>query len=126
MVRTHPFVRVVLAASLLTGGLALTASACSSRPSDEVAEEPAIAVTVHIVDGEFEPREVEIEPGGSVQWINDDVTVHRLGFLEARLDSGNLGAGHSWIHTFTTEGEYLYYDVYRNTMKGSVVVRAPS
>ena len=124
MARNRPFARVVLAASVLA--CALTVGACSSKPQQESAEEPAIAVTVHIVDGAFEPREVEIEPGGSVQWINDDVTVHRLGFLERRLDSGDLRPGRSWIHTFTTEGEYLYYDVYRNTMKGSVVVRAPS
>lgn len=103
--------------------LAIIAGSCSSSTPSTEPEEPAIAATVHITDGAFDPREVEIEPGGSIRWINDDVTVHRLTFLDPPLDSGNLGAGRSWVHTFATEGEFLYYDTYRNTMKGAVVVR---
>lgn len=117
--------RIVLAAIVASVAIASIAVACSKDSTDVPVEEPAIAATVHISDGAFEPRDVEIEPGGSVLWINDDVTVHRLTFLDVdpRLDSGNIGKGRTWIHTFTAEGEYLYYDQFRNTMKGSVVVR---
>ena len=119
--RARSILAVAATTSLL---LALLVGACSSSPSSTEPDEPAIAVTVHITDGEFDPREVEIEPGGSVRWINDDVAVHRLTFLDPPIDSGNLGAGRSWVHTFGSEGEFLYYDTYRNTMKGTVVVRA--
>lgn len=116
--------RIVAVAAVCAIALTLGPSACSSSNDASSTDEPAIAATVHISDGEFDPREVEIEPGGSVMWINDDVAIHRLTFLEPALDSGNIRAGRSWVHTFETEGDFLYYDAYRNTMKGSVVVRA--
>lgn len=115
--------RILTIAALAAIAIALVAGACSSTSPEVAEDEPAIAATVHISDGEFDPREVEIEPGGSVMWINDDVAVHRLSFLEPSADSNDIAAGHSWVHTFADPGEFLYYDMYRNTMKGAVVVR---
>lgn len=115
-------VRAVAAALVVTISIALGLTACSSS-SDSGEDPPAIAVTVHIADGVFDPREVVIEPGGTVMWINDDVTTHSITFLDRDLRSGAIRPRKSWIHTFDTTGEYLYFDDIRNTMKGSVVVR---
>lgn len=102
------------------------ATACSSGDGDTAADDPAIAATVHITDGEFDPRVVEIEPGGTVMWINDDVNDHGLRFLGKKFESPRIRKGRSWVHTFSTSGEFRYYDPARNTMKGLVVVRPAS
>ena len=115
-------VAVVVAVTVVLAVGSIGASACSST-SDASTEQPAIAATVHIVDGAFEPRVVEIEPGGTVMWINDDVTTHSIVFLRASLRSGVIRPTRSWVHTFDLAGTFRYYDEFRNTMKGSVVVR---
>lgn len=115
-------VTVVVAASVLLALASIGTSACSTS-SDASTDLPAIAATVHIVDGAFEPRVVEIEPGGTVMWINDDVTTHSILFLRANLRSGVIKPARSWVHTFDAAGTFRYYDEFRNTMKGSVVVR---
>lgn len=98
---------------------------CSDDGSTESSDEPAaIATTIHIVDGEFDPREVEIEVGGTVQWINDDVNPHQLISLDiGELASPLLVTGQAWTFQFAAPGEVLYYDAFRATMKGTVIVR---
>ena len=112
---------LVLAASTIIFGT----SACSSKTSTASEEDgPAIAMTVHINDGEFDPRDVDIEAGGTVMWINDDVASHDLQFLAPnKLYSGVIKPGRAWIHTFAAAGTYAYFCDFHNTMKGVVVVR---
>jgi len=125
MSRPHRFRRSVIAlAAVLALGVITTA--CASDDGDIATDDPAIAATVHITDGEFDPRLVEIEPGGTVMWINDDVNDHGLRFLGKKLESPRIRKGRSWVHTFSTSGEFRYYDPARNTMKGLVVVRPAS
>lgn len=115
-------VAIAVCSVLLSAALAVGCSD-SDRRADDV---PAIAATVMITDGEFDPRVVEIEPGGTVMWINDDAIDHSLRFLNPRLDSPRMRQGRSWVHTFSTSGRFRYFDPVRNTMKGVVVVRPAS
>ena len=63
--------------------VALAATSCGTDSTTSSGDNPpAIAATIHIADGEFEPREIDIAVGGSVMWINDDVTSHNVKFLE--------------------------------------------
>jgi plastocyanin len=103
-----------------------TVAAGCSNGDDGADHDPAIAATVMITDGEFDPRVVEIEPGGTVMWINEDDVEHSLRFMTPRLDSPRMRQGRSWVHTFSTSGRFRYFDPVRNTMKGVVVVRPAS
>lgn len=110
---------------LLFAVLGLVTISCGSD-SDTTPQEdaPAIAATVHINDGEFDPRVLDIEVGGSVMWINDDVATHDLKFIAPnKLFSGVIRPTGAWTHTFGSVGTYDYYCDFHNTMKGSVVVR---
>ena len=81
--------------------------------------------TVHIADGQFDPRDLDIEVGGTVMWINDDVASHDLQFIDTpKLYSGVMKPTKSWIHTFDRVGTYEYYCDFHNTLKGTVVVHA--
>ncbi|MEJ6511322.1 MAG: cupredoxin domain-containing protein [Actinomycetota bacterium] len=114
-----------LALVLVASTIMFGTSACSSKASTASEEDaPAIAMTVHVKDGEFDPRDIDIEAGGTVMWINDDVASHDLHFLAPnKLYSGVVKPGKAWIHTFAAAGTYDYYCDFHNTMKGVVVVR---
>ena len=116
---------LLLAAILAVATIAIASTACSSTTTTASEEDaPAIAMTVHVKDGEFDPRDIEIEAGGTVMWINDDIAPHDLHFLAPnKLHSGVVRPGKAWIHTFAAAGNYDYYCDFHNTMKGVVVVR---
>jgi plastocyanin len=105
--------------------VALAATSCGTDSTTSSGDNPpAIAATIHIADGEFEPREIDIAVGGSVMWINDDVTSHNVKFLEpSTFNSGVMKPAATWTQTFTSAGNYDYYCDFHNSMKGSVVVR---
>lgn len=117
--------RKIALVALVAAMSAIAICSCSSKSASTAQDEPpAIAATVHIADGKFEPREFDIEVGGSVMWINDDVASHDLQFLPPnKLYSGVMKPGSVWTHTFTAAGTYSYYCDFHNTMKGVVVVR---
>lgn len=124
MQRTRHRVFLTLTAIALLSVAALGCGTSSPSSSSDETDAPAIAATVHIKDGKFDPREVEIEMGGSVMWINDDVATHDLKFMPPnKLYSGVMKPKGMWIHTFSAAGTYDYYCDFHNTMKGSVVVR---
>jgi len=116
---------LLLAAILALATITLVSASCSSKTTTASEEDaPAIAMTVHVKDGEFDPRDIEIEAGGTVMWINDDIAPHDLHFLAPnQLYSGVVRPEKAWIHTFTAAGNYDYYCDFHNTMKGVVVVR---
>ncbi len=116
---------LLFAAILAVATIAIASTACSSTTTTASEEDaPAIAMTVHVKDGEFDPRDIEIEAGGTVMWINDDIAPHDLHFLAPnKLYSGVVRPGKAWIHTFAAAGNYDYYCDFHNTMKGVVVVR---
>jgi plastocyanin len=112
-------------AVILFAVVALTATSCGTGSTPSSGENPpAIAATIHIADGKFEPREIDVAVDGSVTWINDDVASHNVKFLEpSKFNSGIIKPAATWIQTFTSAGTYDYYCDFHNSMKGSVVVR---
>lgn len=109
----------VLVAITIVGGT----TACSDHETTPADTTPSTA-TVRFVDGELRPRTVEVAAGGSVTWVNDDVTDHQLLSLEPGvIESDYLRPGDSWTATFTVPGEFRYYDDIRNTVKGTLIVR---
>jgi plastocyanin len=117
-------VRRLFAVTLFALG-AMAATSCGTDSTASSGEDPpAIAATIHIADGKFEPRIIDIAVGGSVTWINDDVASHNVKFLEpSTFNSGIIKPAATWIQTFTSAGTYDYYCDFHNSMKGSVVVR---
>lgn len=83
---------------------------------------PKAAWKVIITNFSFQPALVTISPGQMIEWVNmpDSVahTVTGQGF-----DSGVIGRGGSWIHTFTTPGDFPYGCSIHPSMKGTVRVR---
>ena len=80
----------------------------------------------------FDPSTVTIEAGGEVVWSNDDTAVHTItsgalrdGGPDGVFDSGLLGPGETFSHTFTRAGDYPYFCMLHPWMTGRVVVQDP-
>lgn len=85
---------------------------------------PPRSASVEIVDGQFDPRRVEVAVGGSVTWINDDQTEHMVAWTAPNvIGSPLIGKAGSYTRSFDAPGEYRYYCTIHNEMKGEVIVR---
>jgi plastocyanin len=118
-------------ALLVVAGLALAAAPAACAGSDgadgsgsTATTRPPASVTVTITDGRFDPRQVTVAVGGSVTWVNRDLTDHTVAFLSANvIGSPRIGKAGSYTRSFDAPGEYRYYCSIHNEMKGTVVVR---
>jgi plastocyanin len=70
----------------------------------------------------FSPASVEIKPGETVEWTNEDITPHTA--TSAPLfDSGSIDPDKSWQHTFTEPGNFPYTCTFHPEMKAIVTVK---
>jgi len=90
-------------------------------------------VTIHIIGNSYYPKTVEITPGTTVTWINEDVFsylageysgIHNVVSTEGptTLNSPMLAHAESWSYTFEEEGEYTYICTPHPYMEGKVNV----
>ncbi len=81
--------------------------------------------TVLIQDFRFKPAHITIKRGTKVRWINKDSAPHTAtSFLPPRsFDSGRLGKGQRYSHTFNKAGKKRYLCKIHPHMRGSVVVK---
>jgi plastocyanin len=70
----------------------------------------------------FSPNPVEVKVGETVTWINDDSGRHTVTSKDGTFDSGVMGKGQSFSHTFDKAGEYPYFCSPHPGMVGTVVV----
>jgi plastocyanin len=93
---------------------------------------------VDVVDNDFVPQQVRVEPGTTVMWTNNGRSPHNIVASNKRQDFGapfgvkttKFGPGDDYEFTFTTPGTYAYYCTLHGTptsgMNGTVVVGAGS
>ena len=84
-----------------------------------VAPAEAADAGVSMVNVRFEPAEVQVTPGSTVTWTNDDGMPHEVTADDGSFDSspacepstgtGCVESGESFAHTFTTAGRYPYH-----------------
>ena len=118
MTNTFPskFVRPrVLSAAVMIGMLA-----CSlAKPSHaaDLPQEPALQqsmATVKMIRFRFSPPTITVRAGDTVLWQNTSsgthtVTADSVPPGAAAFDSGDIGSGGQFSHTFTVPGEHHYY-----------------
>jgi plastocyanin len=75
----------------------------------------------------FDPPVITVIIGknNTVTWDNQDTFTHTVTAIDGSFNSGDIKAGGSWTHTFSSAGNYSYYCIYHSAwMKGTVVVLA--
>jgi plastocyanin len=105
-------------------------SACSqatkqaSQAADKASQAKPQTVAVEIRNFSFNPAEVTINNGDTVTWRNTSESVHTVTSVTGKLlDSGDIGPGETFSHTFTEAGTFSYYCYHHVVMKGKVVVK---
>jgi plastocyanin len=80
--------------------------------------------TVLIKNFSFKPAHITIKRGTKVRWINKDSTAHTATANNGRsFDSGRLGKGQRYTHTFKRTGKKPYHCEIHPDMRASVVVK---
>lgn len=76
----------------------------------------------------YDPQDISVSIGTTLQWINEDETIHTVtsGGVESGptgiFDSSIIDAGNSFTHTFDSAGMFDYYCIVHPWMIGSVTV----
>jgi plastocyanin len=72
----------------------------------------------------FSPNTIHVTIGmnNTVLWMNEDSNAHTVTSDSNLFDSGYIGAGQSWVYTFTKPGTFSYHCAYHYWMIGEVVV----
>ncbi len=80
-------------------------------------------VTQVVIEGfVFNPMDITVKVGDTIEWINMDDVAHTVTFEDARFDV-EVPAGAVVSYTFTEElGEARYFCAYHPLMRGSVLV----
>ncbi len=81
--------------------------------------------TTHSVDISafaFDPSQLTIAVGDTVNWTNLDSTEHTATADDGTFDSGNLANGDTFSYTFTEAGTVSYTCSYHSSMTGSITV----
>jgi len=85
----------------------------------------AATVDVDIAGFAFSPDPLNVPLGTTVRWTNQDGVPHTTTSDVAVWDSGTLGNGAQYSHTFTSPGSYPYHCDFHPTMTATVIVSAP-
>ena len=102
-------------------------SSSAATPALQAAAAPAAAVKVTISNFKFDPQQVTVPVGGTVEWV-DESGRHTATADDGSFDSGTLVAGGHFQHKFDKAGTYSYYCVFHGSkgghdMAGTVVVK---
>lgn len=92
-------------------------------PEQTKPAEPKEAV-VKVKNGFFDPKEITVEKGTKVVWLNEDDGPHKIASTTRYFYGERFLPGESYGFTFDEAGEYNYFDViFYKTMKGKVIVK---
>jgi plastocyanin len=108
----------------------LSLSACGGGGSSPTSPSPmAKTVTVQIVDFAFNPKDVTVNPGDTVQWVLNSTTyTHTVTAENGSFNSGMMFTkpGVTFSQTFNTPGLTFQYHCmthwHTNGMQGSIQV----
>ena len=82
-------------------------------------------MAVDIVDRAFDPADITVVAGETVEWTNSDGEGHTVTASDGSFDSGLMAGGMTFARRFDTPGTVQYACAIHPEMRGSVTVTAP-
>jgi plastocyanin len=111
-------------ATLVVVGTLFAVSVAGARKHPTAMAQKHPTKTVLIQDFRFNPAHITIKRGTKVRWINKDISPHTATANNGRsFDSGRLGKGQSYTHTFKSAGKKPYHCEIHPHMKGRITVK---
>ena len=102
--------------------LMLVPPTAGAQSQDVVAVPIQDTVTVSIQDFFFDPAQISVAPGTTVQWVNEGAAPHTVTADDGSFDSETLNPGDSFMVTFSGSGTLTYHCEIHPSMTGSVTV----
>ncbi len=93
----------------------------SQAPQTPVTSD-ASQVTVEIINFDFFPRDLTVQQGSTVTWVNGDAAPHDATDVAGGWGTGTLAQGESATLTFDSPGAYQYLCTIHPTMKAALNV----
>jgi plastocyanin len=87
------------------------------------AQQAATTHTIVIKAMKYQPAELEVRVGDTVEWKNEDFVAHTVTARDKSFDSGKIAPGSSWKITLNKAGTIDYGCVPHPNMKGRLVVK---
>ena len=114
---------VTVGAMVVVGTLLVVSVAWAHKHPTAMAQKHPTR-TVSIQNFSFKPAHITIKRGTKVRWINKDSMPHTATANNGRsFDSGRLGKGQRYTHTFKSAGKKRYHCKIHPDMRGSVLVK---
>ena len=60
----------------------------------------------------------------TVNFVNQDTFTHTVTANDGTFNSGDIAAGNTWNHTFSTAGTFSFHCAYHGWMTGTIVVKS--
>lgn len=116
----------VIVIFLLGAGLMAVAAGLQSQSANSADAQAKPTATVNINGFNFEPKELKVKQGTTVQWVNHG-TRHSVDADDGSFKSDVLKEGDTFEHTFDKPGTYRYYCRFHGAkggkdMAGKIVV----
>jgi plastocyanin len=70
----------------------------------------------------FNPVTITVAAGTTITWTNKDNVAHTVTSTTGIFDSGSFGTNGTYVHTFSTAGNFPYYCTIHPYMTGTVIV----
>jgi plastocyanin len=79
--------------------------------------------TVTIENLQFSPRQLTVQRGDRIVWVNKDLFPHTATADGHAFDSGSIAPNGSWTYLAGKPGEYSYGCTFHPTMKATLTVQ---
>ena len=75
---------------------------------------------------DYSPSRIVVVIGvnNTVTFTNKDSVTHTVTATDGSFNSGDIKSGQSWTYTFSSPGNFTFYCIYHNWMRGTVVVES--
>lgn len=83
----------------------------------------AQAYTVMIHNFAFQPAELTVKAGDSIEWKNTDLVAHTVTAEDGSFDSGKIASGGTWKMVAKKAGRHAYRCSPHPNMHGSLIVK---
>lgn len=108
-------------AAMRGAGLALMLQSSGTVSQNQPAQEPSTNGQVIMKGIRFQPAELTVHPGESVEFKNEDIVAHTVTADDGSFDSGLIQPGSSWKMTVQKAGTLAYHCTPHPNMKAILV-----
>jgi plastocyanin len=99
----------------------LVLAGCNGDAAEPPNDDVEADAQVDIIDNGFDPSDIEVAAGETVEWVHTGNVGHTVTFEDGE-DSGTISGGDTYTRTFEESGEFPYACAIHPAMQATVTV----